>query len=62
MVTDIIETIKREGIVAGADWIFIETHFDSSKAKSDGTNILDLKYLENLITRLVAIRKTINSF
>jgi 2-dehydro-3-deoxyphosphooctonate aldolase (KDO 8-P synthase) len=59
---DMIETIARAGIATGVDGIFIETHFDPANAKSDGANMLDLKYLENLMTRLVAIRKTINGF
>lgn len=59
---DMIETIARAGIATGADGIFIETHFDPANAKSDGANMLDLKYFENLMTHLVAIRKTINSF
>ncbi|MFT6799846.1 MAG: 2-dehydro-3-deoxyphosphooctonate aldolase (KDO 8-P synthase), partial [Nonlabens sp.] len=33
-----------------------------ANAKSDGANMLDLQHLEGLLTRLVAIRKTINSF
>ncbi|MDO9039085.1 MAG: 3-deoxy-8-phosphooctulonate synthase, partial [Lutibacter sp.] len=59
---ELIETIARAGIAVGVDGLFLETHFDPSNAKSDGANMLDLKYLENLLTRLVAIRKTINSF
>ena len=59
---DMIETIARAGIATGADGIFIETHFDPSNAKSDGANMLHLDYLENLLTHLVAIRKTINTF
>jgi len=59
---DMIETIARAGIATGVDGIFIETHFDPANAKSDGANMLDLKYLENLMTHLVAIRKTINGF
>jgi len=59
---DMIETIARAGIVNQVDGLFIETHFDPSNAKSDGANMLDLQYLEGLMTRLVAIRKTINSF
>lgn len=59
---DMIETIAKAGIVVGADGIFIETHFDPSCAKSDGANMLDLKYFEGLMTKLVAIRKTINQF
>ena len=59
---ELIETIARAGIAVGVDGLFLETHFDPANAKSDGANMLDLKYLENLLTRLVAIRKTINSF
>lgn len=57
---DLIETIARAGIVTGADGIFIETHFDPSTAKSDGANMLDIKYLETLLSNLTAIRNTVN--
>lgn len=57
---DLIETIARAGIVTGADGIFIETHFDPSIAKSDGANMLNLAYLENLLSNLTAIRKVVN--
>ncbi|WOI21596.1 3-deoxy-8-phosphooctulonate synthase [Nonlabens ulvanivorans] len=59
---DMIETIARAGIVNHVDGLFIETHFDPANAKSDGANMLDLQYLEGLLTRLVAIRKIVNSF
>lgn len=59
---DMIETISKAGIAVGVDGIFIETHFDPANAKSDGANMLHLDYFENLMTRLVAIRKTINAF
>ncbi|NEW79375.1 MAG: 3-deoxy-8-phosphooctulonate synthase [Gelidibacter sp.] len=59
---ELIETIARAGIAVGVDGLFLETHFDPANAKSDGANMLDLKYLENLLSHLVAIRKTINSF
>ncbi len=59
---EMIETIGRAAISVGADGIFIETHPDPSKAKSDGANMLRLSGLENLLSRLVAIRKTINGF
>ncbi len=57
---DMIETIARAGIATGVDGLFIETHFDPANAKSDGANMLDLKYLEKLLSNLVAIRQTIN--
>ncbi len=59
---DMIETIAKAGIVTGVDGIFIETHFDPSQAKSDGANMLHLDYFENLMTKLVAIKATINQF
>ena len=59
---DMIETIAKAGMAVGVDGIFIETHFDPANAKSDGANMLHLDYFENLMTRLVAIRKTINTF
>ncbi|MFL1011260.1 3-deoxy-8-phosphooctulonate synthase [Flavisericum labens] len=58
---DMIETIARAGIVNNVDGLFIETHFEPAKAKSDGANMLHLDNLEKLLTNLVAIRKTINS-
>ncbi|MDN3596657.1 3-deoxy-8-phosphooctulonate synthase [Zunongwangia endophytica] len=59
---DMIETIARAGVVNNVDGLFIETHFDPANAKSDGANMLDLKYLEKLLSNLVAIRQTINTF
>lgn len=59
---DMIETIAKAGIAVGVDGIFIETHFDPANAKSDGANMLHLDYFENLMTKLVAIRKTVNAF
>ncbi len=59
---DMIETIAKAGIAVGVDGIFIETHFDPENAKSDGANMLHLDYFEDLMTKLVAIRATINRF
>jgi len=61
-VPEMIETIARAGVVNNIDGLFIETHFDPKNAKSDGANMLDLDLLENLISNLVEIRKTINKF
>lgn len=58
---DMIETIARAGVVNNVDGLFIETHFDPSKAKSDGANMLHLDNLEKLLTNLTSIRKTINA-
>lgn len=59
---DMIETIARAGIAAGADGLFMETHREPSKAKSDGANMLPLDKMEKLLERLTALRMTINSF
>jgi 2-dehydro-3-deoxyphosphooctonate aldolase (KDO 8-P synthase) len=59
---ELIETIAKAGIAVGVDGLFLETHFDPGIAKSDGANMLNLTYLEDLLTKLVAIRKTINQF
>jgi len=56
---ELIETLAKAGIAAGVDGIFIETHPKPSAAKSDGANMLHLDYLENLLTKLVRIRKAI---
>ena len=58
---DMIETIARAGVVNNVDGLFIETHFDPANAKSDGANMLDINYLEKLLSNLVTIRKTINN-
>ena len=52
-----IETIARAGISTGIDGIFIETHYDPASAKSDGSNMLDIKYLEGLLSRLAGLKK-----
>ena len=57
---DMIETIGRAAIAVGADGIFMETHPDPARAKSDGANMLRLDLAEGLLRHLVAIKKTIN--
>jgi len=59
---DMIETIGKAAISVGADGIFIETHPNPAVAKSDGANMLKLSEMEKLLIKLVALRKTINSF
>lgn len=54
-----IGTIARAAIAAGVDGLFIETHPDPSKAKSDGANMLKLDLLEELLVQLVKIREAL---
>jgi 2-dehydro-3-deoxyphosphooctonate aldolase (KDO 8-P synthase) len=53
----LIGTIAKAAIAAGADGLFIETHPDPSKALSDGANMLRLDLLEGLLQQLVKLRK-----
>lgn len=56
---EMIETISKAAIATGVDGIFLETHPNPSKAKSDGANMLKLDKLEELLVKLVKIRKVI---
>lgn len=59
---NMIETIGRCAIAAGADGIFIETHPEPATALSDGANMLRLDLLDSLLHKLTLIRATINTF
>jgi 2-dehydro-3-deoxyphosphooctonate aldolase (KDO 8-P synthase) len=56
---EMIETIGKAAIAAGSDGIFLETHHNPSEAKSDGANMLHLDHLEELLTKLIRVRKAI---
>ncbi len=58
---DLIETIARCGIAAGADGLFLETHPTPETAKSDGANMLRLELLPGLLERLSVLRQAVNS-
>lgn len=55
----LIATIANAAIAAGADGLFIETHPEPQRAKSDGANMLPLHQLEPLLEQLVAIRSVL---
>jgi 2-dehydro-3-deoxyphosphooctonate aldolase (KDO 8-P synthase) len=56
---ELIETIAKAAIAVGADGLFIETHPRPHEAKSDGANMLHLDKLEDILRKLVKIRKAI---
>ena len=56
---DLIETIAKAAVAVGADGIFIETHPDPARAKSDGANMLSLERLEPLLEKLLRIRQAV---
>lgn len=55
----LIETVAKAGIAVGVDGLFIETHPNPSVAKSDGANMLPLDQLEEMLSKLVRIRKSV---
>ncbi|MDZ4795259.1 MAG: 3-deoxy-8-phosphooctulonate synthase [Bacteroidota bacterium] len=56
----LIGTIAKAAIAAGAEGLFIETHPNPSVAKSDGANMLKMDLLEGLLQQLVKLRKAVN--
>jgi len=55
----LIGTIAKAAIAAGADGLFIETHPDPSCALSDGANMLRLDLIESLLDQLVRLRRAL---
>ena len=56
---EMVETLARAGIAAGADGIFMETHPDPASALSDGANMLALDNIEKLLVKLSMLRETV---
>lgn len=56
---ELIGTIAKAAIAAGADGLFIETHPEPAIAKSDGANMLQLNKLEALLKQLVRLREAV---
>ena len=56
---EMIETIAKAGVACGIDGLFIETHPNPFQAKSDGANMLKLDNLEDLLVKLLKIRKAL---
>ncbi len=55
----LIETVAKAAIATGVDGIFIETHPNPKEAKSDGANMLPLNQLEDLLKKLVKLKKAL---
>lgn len=56
---ELIENLAKAGIAVGADGIFLETHPDPSKAKSDGANMLQMTLLDELLRKLKRLRDVV---
>ena len=57
---ELISTIARSAIAAGADGIFMETHRNPAEAKSDGANMLPLSEARALLEQLTKLRMAVN--
>jgi len=58
----LISTIAKAAIATGANGLFIETHPNPAIAKSDGANMLRLDLLQELLERLVKLRRVVSEF
>jgi len=56
---DLIPLMAKLGITAGVEGLFMETHPDPSKAKSDGANMLRLDLMDKLLGELVKLKKAL---
>jgi len=56
---EMIETLGKAAVATGCDGIFLETHPNPGIAKSDGANMLKLDLLEDLLKKLLKIRKAL---
>ena len=56
---EFIPILARAAVAAGVDGLFIEVHDDPPRAKSDGANALDLKFLPELLDQLIALHAVV---
>ncbi|MEN8210692.1 MAG: 3-deoxy-8-phosphooctulonate synthase [Thermodesulfobacteriota bacterium] len=54
-----VPTLSKAAIAAGADGLFIETHPDPEKALCDGPNSMPLMDMQNFLTTLAAVKKSV---
>ncbi len=52
---EMIETLAKAGIAVGVDGLFIETHPNPKLALSDGSNMLPLNIMKNLLSKLLFV-------
>lgn len=58
---EFVPVLARAAVAVGVAALFIETHPDPDKAPSDGPNMVPLREMEDLLTRLIAIDRTVKS-
>jgi len=55
-----IPALVRAAVAAGCDHLFLETHPNPERAPSDGSNMLSLERLDDLIREVLAIRSVLS--
>jgi len=56
-----VEPLARAAVALGVDALFLETHPDPDRAKSDGPNMVPLDQLPALLNRLLALRQAVEN-
>jgi 2-dehydro-3-deoxyphosphooctonate aldolase (KDO 8-P synthase) len=56
---DLIPLMAKLGITSGVEGLFMETHPDPSKAKSDGANMLKLDLMDKLLGELIKLQRAL---
>ena len=59
---DMVPPLARAAVAVGCDVVFMETHPEPDKAKSDGPNMVVLDQLETLLRQLTVLRETVLTF
>ncbi len=56
---EMVEPLAKAAIAMGVDGIFLETHPDPTQSPSDGSNMVALAEVEQVLTRLLRIREAL---
>lgn len=54
-----VEYLAKAAIAAGADGLFMETHQEPDKAKSDGPNMVPLSEMKELLAKLIRVYEAV---
>ncbi|HJN66704.1 MAG: 3-deoxy-8-phosphooctulonate synthase [Pirellulales bacterium] len=57
----LVEPLSRAAVAVGIDGLFFETHPDPDSSPSDGKNMIPLDDFEAMLSRLLVLRKTVES-
>lgn len=57
---ELIGMMARTAVAAGAQGLFLETHYNPSEAQSDAANMLPLEHLESILRKALRIYEIVN--